>query len=148
MLDKSIDGALLALRKQTIRGGGVGLEHVEALLALRGVPMPQVRAPRRPDVARCRLMRLLVLAALRDGPKRVREIAATVAVRRPELPAQAAYTRTGQALARLKRAGLVTREGRLWGLSDAARGRRPHRSGAFGPVRIPGPAQPRSPSQG
>jgi hypothetical protein len=120
MLDKSIDGALLALRKQIIRGDGKGLEHVEALLALRGVPMPQVRAPRKVDVARCRQMRLLVLAALKDGPKPLPEIAACVAAaKRPELPPKAAYTRTWQALARLKRTGLARRDGRLWGLGTA-----------------------------
>ena len=65
------------------------------------------------DVVRCRQMRLLVLAAVRDGPKSIGEIAAYVAAERPERPARAAYTRTGQALARLKRAALVTREGAL-----------------------------------
>ena len=79
MLEKSIDGALLALRKQIIREGGDGLEHVEALLAMRDVPMPAVLPPKRSDVARKGLMRLLILDGMRKGCRTQREIAAHVA---------------------------------------------------------------------
>jgi hypothetical protein len=51
MQDKTIDGALLALRKQIIREKREGLAHVEALLALRGVHMPAVLPAKRKDVA-------------------------------------------------------------------------------------------------
>ncbi len=36
LIPKTIDGVLLNLRAQIIRDGGEGLEHVEALLAIRG----------------------------------------------------------------------------------------------------------------
>ena len=49
MLDKSMDGARLALRKGIIRGDGAGLEHVEALLALRRVTLPRVLPAKRAD---------------------------------------------------------------------------------------------------
>ena len=42
--DRTIDGALLAPRKQIIRGNLDALDHVEALLALHGVHMPLVRS--------------------------------------------------------------------------------------------------------
>jgi len=113
MLDKSIDGALLALRKGLIRGGGEGLEHVKALLALRRVAMPRVLPAKPADTARRNVMRRLVLAALRDGPKGLRELVAYVSARRPELAPAAAYRRTEQAIQKLRMAGLVVREERM-----------------------------------
>ena len=80
MQDKSINGALLALRKQIIRGDLDGLAHVEALLAMRGVPMPAVLPAKRRDVARKGHMAAMILEALRHGPKPLRKIAAHVAL--------------------------------------------------------------------
>ena len=37
MLDKTIDSALLKLRRQIIRGGLDGLDHFNALLVQRGI---------------------------------------------------------------------------------------------------------------
>jgi len=51
MQDKSINGALLALRKQIIRGDLDGLAHVEALLVLRGADLPAVLPAKRQDAA-------------------------------------------------------------------------------------------------
>ena len=58
MQDKTINNALLALRKQIIREGGNGLDHVQALLEQRGVNMPRVLPPKRSDVAKRGQMRL------------------------------------------------------------------------------------------
>ena len=120
MLDKTIDSALLALRKQVIRGDGNGLCHVEALLWQRGINPDShiVRAKRKADAAYKGLMRVIVLDALRDGPKTLRELAQIVAARRPEIGPEAAYQRTGQVLARMKLAGLVARDRRVWGLAQ------------------------------
>ncbi|MTJ05746.1 MAG: hypothetical protein FH759_13765, partial [Sediminimonas qiaohouensis] len=41
MQDRTIDNALLALRKEIVRHGRDGLDHVEALLTLRGVELPE-----------------------------------------------------------------------------------------------------------
>jgi len=117
MQDKPIDNALLALRKQTIRGDLDGLEQVEALLTMRGVSMPRVMPAKRPDVARRGLMRLLVMDTLRGGPATFRDVVAFVEPRRPELAPRVAYIRTGQTLARMKAAGLVWRERRMWRLA-------------------------------
>jgi len=69
MQDKSVNSALLALRKQIIRGDLDGLAHVEALLAMRGVAMPAVLPAKRPDVVRRGHMAVMIPNALRDGPK-------------------------------------------------------------------------------
>ncbi len=120
MLDKTINSALLAFRAQIIRGNLDGLDHVEALLVQRGIdPSAQlVRAKRRPDAARRGMMRIVVLDALRDGPKCYGEIVALVAAKRPEITRDAAYRRAGQALAKLTRCRAVARDGRLWRLAQ------------------------------
>ncbi|MFZ1661442.1 MAG: hypothetical protein WAT77_05740 [Paracoccaceae bacterium] len=117
MLDKSIDGALLALRKQIIRGDGEGLAHVEALLRLRKVPLPRVLPVKRPNAAKRGHMRLLVLDALRGGPKPYREIVAYVSERRPDIAYAASYQRTGQVLWKLRNGGVVHLDRRLWELT-------------------------------
>lgn len=113
MQDRTINNALLALRKQMIREGQDGLVHVEALLADRGVQMPAVLPAKGLDVARRGQMRRQVLEAIRDGAT-LRQVTAHVASLRPELSERQAYIRSGQCLARLKRDGRVKREGRVW----------------------------------
>lgn len=120
MLDKSIDGALLTLRKQIIRGDGEGLEHVEALLILRRVQMPRVMPAKRPDVARRGTLKLLLLSALRDGPKTLQEVVAFVAVHRPNLSHADNYKRTQLALLKLRMKGVVVRNCLRWELADCS----------------------------
>ena len=114
-MDKSIDGALLALRRNLVRDGGEGLAHVEALLKLRGVPMPRV-LPKRQCVAGKGMMRLIVLEALRGGPQPLQSVVRHVEARRPELTHRQAYRRCELCLGRLRRAGLVVNEGGVWRL--------------------------------
>jgi len=116
MQDKSIDGALIALRKSIIRGNLDGLAHVEALLTIRCVPMPRVMPAKRPDAALRGHISRLVIDALRGGPMTLRALSDRVAEARPEIGPRAAYIRTGQVLARLKLADKVRRNGRMWGL--------------------------------
>ncbi len=117
MLDKTIDSALANLRRDLIRSGGDGLEHVEALMRLRGVPMPRVMPPKKPDAARYGQMRRLIYAALRDGPRTAPEIARVVAASPPEITPEEALKRTWNALSKMKHEGLVGREGRVWRLA-------------------------------
>ena len=113
MQDRTIDNALLALRKQIIRGNLKGQSQVETLLRIRGAAFHSVYGkPQNP--ARQGFMTWLVLEALRDGPKRVTGVAAHVATKRPDISPDAAYKRTGQVLSKLKVKGLVRREGRVW----------------------------------
>ena len=114
MLDKSIDGALLALRKQIIRGNGEGLAHVEALLAMRCVPMPAVLPAKKPDAARKGMMRIIILDGIRRGYRTQRELADYVAGKRPDLAPDAAYSRTTQALQKMRLAEMVQCEGGVW----------------------------------
>ena len=97
MQDKTINNALLALRKQIIRANGDGLAHVEAMLVMRGVHMPAVLPTKLPDVAGKGIVAYLIIQALRGGPKRMSEVAAYVDLKRPEFDFQAANIRTGQA---------------------------------------------------
>jgi hypothetical protein len=59
-------------------------------------------------------MRLIILDGIRKGHRTQRELAAYVHSQRPELAARAAYVRTTQALQKLKAAGAVRLEGKLW----------------------------------
>ena len=119
MQDKTIDNALLALRKQIIRGNSDGLCQVEVLLQIRGVAMPAVLPAKRQDAARRGHMRLLVLEALIDGQNTQQAVTGYVAERRPELNRGAVYHRVSLCLARMKREGLVAREGRVWSTGKA-----------------------------
>ncbi|QIE44798.1 hypothetical protein G5B38_04235 [Pseudohalocynthiibacter aestuariivivens] len=122
MQDKTINNALLELRKQMIRANenNMGVDFVEALLQMRCVHMPAVLPAKRKDAARRGHMSVMILDALSSGPKPLRAIAAHVALRRPEIDDRAAYTRTTQALDKLKRRGHVVQDfgpdGCLWKL--------------------------------
>ena len=107
MQNKTINNALLALR----RDGGKPQELAERLLALRGVNhLPRIiRHP-----AKRGEMRRMVLEALRDGPMTRRALVAHLAPLRPEVPLEQLYWRTDTTLSKLRMAGLVRREGRVW----------------------------------
>lgn len=113
MLDKTIDSALLNLRKQIIRGDGKGRDHVEALLRLRDVPMPRVP---KPSKHKSRQLGRSIIAALRDDPRTARQIAEAIAPLLG-LTVSDTYSRLHQALWRLEKAGVVRHEGQMWGLA-------------------------------
>lgn len=114
MLDKTITNALCQLRAQIIRGKLDGLEHVEALLLARGVDPAAQHVPQ--QIAQRRDTSRLAMAALRDGPKRSKEVALHVmaATGMPERQASAIMY---QAVYNLHRRGLVVRDGRVWRLA-------------------------------
>jgi len=118
MQDKTINNALLALRKQIIRGDGKGLAQAESLLRMRGVDMPRVLPAKRSDVARKGQMSKLVLDALRGAPMTTIQVADHVARNRPELTPEAAKKRAGLCLTKLKARGMVAYDfgpdGCLW----------------------------------
>lgn len=121
MQDKSINNSLLALRRQIILDNLDGLDHVEALLRLRGVRLRQVHKPC-PDKARQGAMSRLVVQCLCDGPKSVDDVAEYVAKQRAELPPKDARVRARHALNNLSRGGLVVFDGRVWsGVLDTSR---------------------------
>lgn len=102
---------LYHLRADAIREGTPGLEHVNALLTLRGLDPEAGRVPmKRPKTFPRGELRRLVLDALRDGPKTAAEIGANV-------PADRAQRRVGGVLRRMENAGMVRRDGAVWQLS-------------------------------
>ena len=72
---ETITRALVALRAELIREGGPGLDHVEALLQLRGHNLgPVPRKAVTPARFRRGKLRVAIYAALRPGPLTGREI--------------------------------------------------------------------------
>ena len=114
--ERTITSALKALRQRTVREGRPGLEHVEALLAIRGDNLAPVPRPAPANKLRKGEMRRLITAALRDGPKPLREIAQYIVAQRPALAYWEAYRRASLALPNMKRAGVVGHQRPLWSL--------------------------------
>ena len=107
MQDKTINNALLALRRE----GGEVQKLAEQLLTLRGEDhLPRIirHSAKRGE------MRRMVLEALRDTPMTRRALVAHLAPLRPEVPLERLYWRTDTTLSKLRIAGLVRREGRVW----------------------------------
>ena len=111
MLEKSITNALLHLRVQTIRESLDGLEHVEALLKLRGVDLAKHPVPRK--IAQRRDTAILAMDALRDGPKTGKEVSLHAAAA-TGMTYDEARGRLYQALHNLRRKGWVVKEGSVW----------------------------------
>ena len=113
--DETVNNVLHYLRSVIVREGQDGLNHVDALLRLRGVdpdslPMP-AKMPK--HFARGKL-RVAVIGALRDGPLTGAEIARRV--QGNGLDYAAAYKRVYVCLSAMQNAGLVRRESGKWGL--------------------------------
>ena len=110
MQDRTINNALIALRKQ----GGPQGKIAEALLDLRGVPLPnnhRVEPMRRGEASR------YVLNILRDGPKTCPQIADQWGFEFPGLHRVEQLQRAYNALRRLERKGLVGRTDNVWRLA-------------------------------
>ena len=122
MQDKTINNALLRVRRDAYGRDAEAFGHAEALLQLRGVDLAAHPILRRSTVKRFGdgKMKRTILRSLRTGPKTMREIAQAVHVASPEISHQDAYKRAGISLARYKSEGLVKREGRLWGIKRPA----------------------------
>lgn len=118
MQDRTINSALLALRKQMIRGEGEGLDHVEALLALRGIHPPRVMPAKRRDVAKRGYMRIWLLDALRKRPMRLAELVEAVRQHQPDVAYDRISRRTSNVLWKMRRDGLVVNERWVWRLAS------------------------------
>jgi len=109
----TITRTLLNLRAQIVRDGGPGLEHVEALLQMRGHNLGPVPRKAHPQFRRGKL-RVAIYAALRGGPLTGREIVEQVCAAHG-LAYGAMYRSVYAQLGELKKAGRLGHEGRLWG---------------------------------
>lgn len=116
MQDKSINNALLALRKDIMQRDLDGLAHVEALLAMRGVELPNVMVRAAP-VARRGHMRRMVLDALRAGPMTRKQLVDHIAPLRPDVPLHRLYWRVDAALSKLRMSGVVWIDNGVWMLA-------------------------------
>lgn len=115
----TITRALVSLRFHTIREGRPGLEHIEALLAMRGSNLAPVPAKRTIRFRKGELQRI-VLGAPRDGPKDVRTVGDCIHAHRPAMGRDVAYQRASVVLSRMKRRGLVEQYEGGWRSTDTA----------------------------
>ncbi len=107
--DESINISLYYLRAQIIRGPLDGLEHVEALMKLRGLDLEALPVPeKRNRRFRKGQLRQAILDELRKGPRTSRQIAEAIGHDRNNF----AHT-----LQTLKARGVVRLEGRVWKLA-------------------------------
>ncbi|WP_439122004.1 helix-turn-helix domain-containing protein [Marivita sp.] len=111
--DEGINVALYHLRAQIVREGLDGLEHVDALLKLRGVDPESLHIPeKRHWRYRRGEFRIAVIEALREGPKTAPQIAR-------ELDHNHACV--CRCLRTLEGRGVVQRDGRVWLLATLAK---------------------------
>lgn len=111
--EAAISSALRSLRIRTVREGRPGLDQLEALMALRGDPLPPVPRANAVRFRKGELIRLVV-EALREGPKTVGEVGAYVHAYKPAMPRDVAYQRASVILSRLKGRGLVELRAGVW----------------------------------
>ena len=101
MLDKTIDSALQQLHRQAMNGKG-GIEHVLALMALRGVE-PVNKRPSPVGGGERKETKAVVLLALRDGVQDTGAMAAVLMQLRPDLTPKQAHQRVYMVRRRLGR---------------------------------------------
>lgn len=106
MQNKSINNAFVSLRKDIVQRDLDGLAHVEALLAMRGVELPNVMV-RSASVAKRGHMRRMVLGALRGDPMTRRQLVHHIPPLRPNVPPDRLYWRVNAALSKLKAKGRI-----------------------------------------
>jgi len=116
MQGKTIDRALIALRKEMLSTGGDGVQHVEALLSLRGVPLPEYKWIVRDRAKRGR-MRRVVMPALAEGPRSTADLVALVAQERPELTPEVVEVRTVRWLGMMRCEGVLRGRKGVWWLA-------------------------------
>lgn len=114
----TIDNALFHLRALCIRDGHEGLEHVEALLRIRGVDPDGMHVPRKqPRRFRRGELRKAVLGALGAESISSRSVTTRVHADRPDLDADWLHPRIMVSLSTLKNEGLVVRTEDGWALA-------------------------------
>ena len=118
---ETITRALVALRAELVREGGPGLEHVEALLQLRGHNLgPVPRKAVTPARFKRNRLRVAIYAALRGGPLTGPEIVRRVSEAHG-IAYEAVYRSVYTQLGMMKKAGRLAHEGQLWGRFTASR---------------------------
>lgn len=114
MQEASITAALVALRVRTIREDRAGLEHVEALLRMRGHNLGPVPRRHADAIFHRGELRKLIRQALRRGPLTLREVSEHVGAQRPDVGPRLAYKRASSVLSKMAARGELAHEGRMW----------------------------------
>lgn len=105
------------VRQEIIRDDLDGLEHVEALLRLRGVDPETLDTPHKwPKAFAQNELRRAIRRVLADGPKTSPEIARAIADEREGLSYDRVRRSVNDALYKMKLAGLLAHEGRVWSM--------------------------------
>lgn len=112
----TVTRALRNLRGQIIRNVGPGLEHVEALLLLRGDTLGPVPRKMGPIHFKRGKLRVAIFAGLRDGPLTGPQVVERVCADHG-LAYKAMYRSVYTQLGDMKCKGLLRHEGALWRLS-------------------------------
>src|SRR6056297_3727683 len=80
--DEMINASLHYLRARTIRDGLDGLEHIEAIMRIRGIDCEAVHVPRKNNRQfRNGALRAAVLGLLREGPRAAQQMADSLGCR-------------------------------------------------------------------
>ena len=121
MTERTLLHALEQVRRECIYGAD-GLEHVDALLKLRGVDPDSLYVPRKmPDRQFPRgYIKRFVLAALRERPQTAQELTDKMCDAHPDRPRGLCSRSVHGALRQGERLGTMAREGKVWRLTPPA----------------------------
>ncbi|MCZ8133734.1 MAG: hypothetical protein O9248_01715 [Rhodobacteraceae bacterium] len=112
--EETLVAALHFMRCQIVREGAKGLEHIDALLRLRGVAPESLPVPQKfPKTFKRGQLTQAILRELRDGPLRGSELARRL---QGNLAYEDAYKKVYGALHRLGRSGNILPKNNLWWL--------------------------------
>lgn len=114
--EDTIINTLHYMRAVTVRKGAEGLEHIDALLRLRGVDPESLPVPQKfPKTFKRGQLTQAILRELRDGPLRGSELARRL---QGNLAYEDAYKKVYAALHRLKETALVRHDSCMWKLAQ------------------------------
>ena len=118
MTERTLLHALEQVRRECIYGAD-GVEHVDALLRLRGVDPDSLYVPRKMPSNRFsnRELKRMVLNALKERPRTSRQIGEYIYALHPHIDLEACVSRARGALYRIRRQSLVVREKGVWRLA-------------------------------
>ncbi len=112
--EDTIISTLHYMRAVTVREGAEGLEHIDALLRLRGVDPESLPVPQKfPKTFKRGQLTQAILRELRDGPLRGSELARRL---QGNLAYADAYRKVYAALHRLGKSGHVSPKNNLWSI--------------------------------
>jgi hypothetical protein len=113
--EETLVAALHFMRCQIVRDHAEGLEHIDALLRLRGVDPDSLPLPQKfPKTFKRGHLSQAILRELRDGPLRGSDLARRL---QGNLAYADAYRKVYAALHRLKEARLIVHDSCIWRLA-------------------------------